>query len=66
MFNGHWARKRSQEREHQRVEHCNLIYTVPVTCSGRNTYAFINGERHKVYPTGNDKEPWTTNISLMM
>jgi hypothetical protein len=54
-----------QKLECQQVEHCNLIYVVPVTRSGRNAYVLINGERHKVYPTGNDRELWTTNISLM-
>jgi len=50
--------------EHQqKVEHWNLIYVVTVVRSGRNRYAIINGERHKVYPTGNANEPWTTNIS---
>ncbi len=47
----------------QKVEHENLIYTVAVMFSGRNAYAVINGKRHKVYPTGNEQEPWTTNIS---
>ena len=52
-------------RECQRVEHENLIYRVTVTFVGDNAYAFINGQRHKVYRTGNDKEPWTTNSSVM-
>jgi hypothetical protein len=65
MFNEHWAQERSQKQERQRVEHGHLIYMVTVTCVGRNAYTFINGKRHNVYPTGNDNEPWTTNISMM-
>jgi len=52
-----------QQQEMQRVEHWNLIHIVPVTFSGHRASAFIDGERHKVYPTGNKLEPWTTNIS---
>jgi hypothetical protein len=54
-----------QKQEQQRVEHWNLIHIVTVTFSGHRAYAFIDGERHKVYPTGNEQEPWTTNISYM-
>ena len=53
-----------QVLEQQKVEHWSLIRTVDVILVGRNAYAYIEGERHKVYPTGNDKEPWTTNIRL--
>lgn len=53
-----------QQLENQRVEHWSLLYTVTVTIYGPNAYAFIAGERHKCYPTGNKDEPWTTNIAL--
>ena len=54
-----------QKLEHQHVEHANVVYIVTVIISDHTTCACINGKRHKVYPTGNALEPWTTNISLM-
>jgi hypothetical protein len=53
-----------QKLECQQVEHCNLVHVVTVIRLGRGAYAIIDDQRHKVYPTGNANEPWTTNISL--
>lgn len=51
------------EEPNQKVEHGNLIYTLTVVHLGHSKYVTLGGKRHKVYPTGNPDEPWTTNVS---
>lgn len=45
------------------VEHENLIHNVAIVETMNGRYCWIDHVKHRVYPTGNDKEPWTTNLS---